>query len=99
MKDVLTPNQIADLAAISEICAKLQADLVVIGAMSLLVCLTDIRRFTRDVDLTVALDLDEFGVLTDRLSAAGWAGTAHGASMDRVSPDHRRPSAGRPQTP
>jgi predicted nucleotidyltransferase len=72
MKDVLTPNQMADLAAISEICAELEADLVLIGAMSLLVLMGDIGRFTRDVDLTVALDLDEFAHLTDRLTAAGW---------------------------
>ena len=72
MKDVLTPNQVADLTAISEICAELGADLVLIGAMSLLVSMGDIGRFTRDVDLTVALDLDEFAHLTDWLTAAGW---------------------------
>jgi len=72
MKDVLTPNQMADLVAISEICAELEADLVLIGAMSLVMSMGDIGRFTRDVDLTVALDLDEFSRLTDRLSAAGW---------------------------
>jgi predicted nucleotidyltransferase len=75
MKDVLTPNQMADLAAIGEICAELGADLVLIGAMSLLVSMGDIGRFTRDVDLTVALDLDEFARLTDRLTAAGWTRT------------------------
>jgi predicted nucleotidyltransferase len=75
MKDVLTPNQMADLAAIGEICAELGADLVLIGAMSLLVSMGDIGRFTRDVDLTVALDLDKFAQLTDRLAAAGWART------------------------
>jgi hypothetical protein len=70
MKDVFTPDQIADLVAISEICAELEADLVLIGAMSLLASMADIGRFTRDVDLTVALDLDEFARLTDRLTAA-----------------------------
>jgi hypothetical protein len=34
MKDVLTPHQMADLVAIGEICAELQADLVLIGAMA-----------------------------------------------------------------
>ena len=72
MKDVFTPDQMADLLAISEICSKLAADLVLIGAMSLLVSMEEIGRFTRDVDLTVALDLDEFALLTDRLTAAGW---------------------------
>ncbi|HZU27891.1 MAG TPA: nucleotidyl transferase AbiEii/AbiGii toxin family protein [Bryobacteraceae bacterium] len=72
MKDVFTPDQMADLTAINEICAELKADLVLIGAMSLLLSMGDIGRFTRDVDLTVALDLDEFALLTDRLTKAGW---------------------------
>lgn len=72
MRAVLTPNQMADLAAIGEIRAELGADLVLIGAMSLLVSMGDIGRFTRDVDLTVALDLDEFARLADRLTKAGW---------------------------
>jgi predicted nucleotidyltransferase len=33
----------------------------------------DLGRFTRDVDLTVALDFDEFEQLTMRLAAIGWA--------------------------
>lgn len=72
MKDVFTPDQRADLVTIREFCAELNADLVLIGAMSLLVSMEDIGRFTRDVDLTVALDLDEFALLTDRLTGAGW---------------------------
>ena len=72
MRDVFTPNQIADLTAIGEICAELEADLVLIGAMSLLVSMGDIGRFTRDVDLTVALDLDQFERLSERLIEAGW---------------------------
>jgi hypothetical protein len=36
------------------------------------VSMEDIGRFTRDVDLTVALELDEFAQLMDRLIAAGW---------------------------
>ena len=55
MNDVLTPDQIADLAGISQICGELGADLVVIGATSLLILMGDLGRFTRDVDLTVAL--------------------------------------------
>jgi predicted nucleotidyltransferase len=72
MKQALTPDQIADLATIRNICDELDADLVVIGATSLLLLVGDLGRFTRDLDLTVALDLDEFGRLADRLTAAGW---------------------------
>ncbi|PYT32542.1 MAG: hypothetical protein DMG57_01400 [Acidobacteria bacterium] len=56
MKEVLTPDQVADLAVIHKICDELKADLVVIGATSLLLSIGDLGRFTRDVDLTVALD-------------------------------------------
>ena len=72
MNDILTPDQIADLAGISQICEEPGADLVVIGATSLLLLMGDLGRFTRDVDLTVALDFDEFERLTMRLAAIGW---------------------------
>ncbi len=45
MKDVFTPDQMADLMAINEICAELEAALVLIGAMSLIVSMDDIGRF------------------------------------------------------
>jgi predicted nucleotidyltransferase len=72
MKQILTPDQIGDLATIRKICEELGADLVVIGATALLLSIGDIGRFTRDVDLTVALDLDEFAQLTDRMTGSGW---------------------------
>ncbi len=72
MNDILTPDQIADLAGISQICEELEADLVVIGATSLLILMGDLGRFTRDVDLAVALDFDEFERLAMRLTAIGW---------------------------
>lgn len=72
MIDILTSGQVADLAAIAQICEELGAHLVVIGATSLLLLMGDIGRFTRDIDLTVALDFDQFERLTLRLSALGW---------------------------
>ena len=48
------------------------ADVVVIGATALLLSIGDIGRFTRDVDLTVALDLNEFSQLIQRLLTTGW---------------------------
>ena len=45
---------------------------MVIGATSLLILMGDLGRFTRDVDLIVALDFDEFERLTIRLAAIGW---------------------------
>lgn len=90
MKDVFTPDQMADLMAINEICAEMEAALVLIGAMSLIVSMDDIGRFTRDVDLTVALDLHEFALLTDRLTAAGWTRVPRlEHRLDRASEDYR----------
>ena len=94
MNDILTPDQIADLAGISQICEELGIDLVVIGATSLLLLMGDLGRFTRDVDLTVALNFDEFEHLND---AAGGhrldTGAKAGAPLDRSAPDARRPLA------
>lgn len=72
MNQTLTPDQISDLAAIRKICDEMGADVVVIGATALLLSIGDLGRFTRDVDLTVALDLSEFGQLIRRLLATGW---------------------------
>jgi predicted nucleotidyltransferase len=72
MNQILTPDQICDLAAIRKICDEMAADVVVIGATALLLSIGDIGRFTRDVDLTVALDLNEFSQLIQRLLATGW---------------------------
>ena len=50
----------------------MQTKLVVMGATALLILLGDLRRFTRDLDLTVALDLNEFDQLTHQLARIGW---------------------------
>ncbi len=73
MNGILTPDQIADLAGSARSARNWEPDLVVIGATSLLILLGDLGRFTRDVDLAVALDFDEFERLTMRLAAIGWA--------------------------
>ena len=72
MNTVLTADQTADLGSLAQMCDELGADLVIIGATSLLLSLGQLGRFTRDIDVTVALDLDEFALLVDRLSSAGW---------------------------
>jgi predicted nucleotidyltransferase len=72
MNQTLTPDQISDLAAIRNICDEMGTDVVVIGATALLLSIGDLGRFTLDVDLTVALDLSEFGQLIQRLLATGW---------------------------
>ena len=64
MKQILTPEQIADLMGIQRICDEIQTDLVLIGAMALVILFGDLQRFTRDLDLTVALDLNDLGAAT-----------------------------------
>ena len=100
MNGILTPDQIVDLAGIRQICEELGADLVVIGATSLLILMGDLGRFTRDVDLTVALDFDEFERLTTRLAAIGWTPSPKlEHRLDRSAPDDHRPLACRCRTP
>ena len=72
MTNFLTTEQLADLMRINGICQTMHADLVVIGATAILIQLADLGRLTRDIDLTVALDLDDFRVLSDVLEAAGF---------------------------
>ena len=43
-------------------CDESGADLVIIGATSLLLLIGELGRFTRDVDITVWLDLHDFAV-------------------------------------
>ncbi len=57
---------------ISRICQTMGADPVVIGATAIMVQLGDLGRLTRDIDLTVALDLDDFRSLSIALESAGW---------------------------
>jgi predicted nucleotidyltransferase len=45
--------------------------MVIIGAAALL-CFIDIRRFTRDIDLVLALDLEGFAAFADELRSLGW---------------------------
>jgi predicted nucleotidyltransferase len=68
---VLTQTQLADLAQLHQVAETLSADVAIIGAAALL-CFVDIGRFTRDIDLAVALDLEDFNTFSDRLKSVGW---------------------------
>lgn len=76
MTGFLTEQQVADLIEINRICRRMNADLVIIGATAILIQLGDLGRLTRDIDLTVALDLDDFRGLSEALEAAGWRSQA-----------------------
>jgi len=68
----LSATQLADLRALREHCAALGAELVVIGAIAYQVHFPKESRHTADIDLAVALDLDELRALERRLTADGW---------------------------
>jgi predicted nucleotidyltransferase len=73
MTPVLTPEQGADIQTVQRIASQFDADVVIIGACALLCFLDTVDRLTRDIDLVVALDLDDFKRLTDLLQEVGWA--------------------------
>jgi predicted nucleotidyltransferase len=69
----LTKNQLGDLRQLKQYCDELHADLVIIGAVAYQVHFPNESRHTADVDLAVALDLDDFAQLEKNLAAAKWA--------------------------
>jgi predicted nucleotidyltransferase len=71
MNTALTPAQIRDLIDLHVVAERYAADIAIIGAAALL-CFIDIGRFTRDIDLVVALDLEEFAAFSDSLRSRGW---------------------------
>jgi predicted nucleotidyltransferase len=68
----LSPEQVAAARQLKAICDELGVDLVLIGAMACRTWIDDPGRHTLDIDVAVAIDLDEFGHLTQVLSSAGW---------------------------
>jgi predicted nucleotidyltransferase len=67
-----TEVQLADLAELQGICNELKTQLVIIGAMAYKFHFPDIGRYTADIDLTVALDLEDFAQLETRLTKCNW---------------------------
>ncbi len=74
---MLTPAQLEDLAQLHGVAEQFAADVAIIGAAALL-CFVDIGRFTRDIDLVVALDLEDFTAFADELRTRGWTQEARG---------------------
>ncbi|HYL77463.1 MAG TPA: nucleotidyl transferase AbiEii/AbiGii toxin family protein [Bryobacteraceae bacterium] len=68
---MLNSAQIEDLAQLHAVAERFAAEVVIIGAAALL-CFIDLGRFTRDVDLVVALDLADFAAFSSDLKAIGW---------------------------
>jgi len=68
---VLTNTQLQDLAELHRLAEQFAAGVAIIGAAALQ-CFFDMSSLTRDVDLVVALDLEDFAVLADALKTRGW---------------------------
>ena len=69
---VLTESQARDLRSLRELCHARGSEAVIIGAVAYQIFFEDVERKTHDVDVAVALDLDEFSVLVEDLRRHGW---------------------------
>jgi predicted nucleotidyltransferase len=68
----LLPEQVEALRQLQRACQEVGVKAVIIGAIAYRVWIDDDRR-TQDVDVALAVDIEQFGSLTDCLQAAGWA--------------------------
>ncbi|MFN7932410.1 MAG: hypothetical protein U0R19_03735 [Bryobacteraceae bacterium] len=66
-----TPAQLSDLTRLQLIAEQFAADIAIIGAAALQ-CFIDLPRFTNDIDLVVALDLEPFSRFQEVLRKDGW---------------------------
>src|SRR4051812_6998548 len=68
----LTEEQLADVRELLIVGHRLKADVVVIGATAYRLMMDDADRHTVDIDLAVALDIEEFSLLERALGEQGW---------------------------
>lgn len=68
---MLTNEQTEDLVQLQMVAEQFAAEVTIIGAAALL-CFVDLERFTRDVDLVLALDLEDFATFSAELKTRGW---------------------------
>ncbi|MEW6131470.1 MAG: nucleotidyl transferase AbiEii/AbiGii toxin family protein [Acidobacteriota bacterium] len=69
----LTEAEIKDLAELQQLCVALQSDLVIVGAIAYQHYFPDDERHTSDIDSAIALDLEDFEELKQRLLEKGWS--------------------------
>jgi predicted nucleotidyltransferase len=74
---VLLPEQVEALKTLRALCFELGVDMVIVGAIAYRVWTGDEGRTTEDVDVAVALDLDELPSLVEKLVAHGWEQDHH----------------------
>jgi len=66
------PEQRDGLRELLELCRSTDIDVVIIGAMAYRFWIDDPHRHTEDVDVVLALDLDELSKLGEPLAERGW---------------------------
>ena len=68
----LSPDQTKSVRQLRDICDRLGVELAIIGAVALRIGLGDWTRHTEDVDVAIAIDLDDFPQLMSLLQEHGW---------------------------
>jgi hypothetical protein len=89
----LSKGEIDDLRDLSELCERMNADLVIVGAVAYQIHYSDDELKTGDIDFAVALDMVDFAKLQADLSAMDWVQdpkreerwrSKHGALLDLI---------------
>jgi predicted nucleotidyltransferase len=89
----LSKAEIDDLRDFKELCAQMNADIVIVGAIAYQLHFSDDELKTGDIDFAIALDLVEFAKLQAALSSIGWGQdpkreerwrSKHGALLDLI---------------
>jgi predicted nucleotidyltransferase len=73
---MLTPEQLEDIVQLHAVANEFGAEVAIIGATALL-CFIDLQRSTNDVDLVIALDLENFVAFASILKGRGWTQQTH----------------------
>ena len=68
----LSPEQIASVRQLQTLGNGIGVEIALIGAMALRVGLADWSRHTEDVDVAIAIDLDDYPRLVSFLQEGGW---------------------------
>ena len=70
--NILSLPKIEDLRDLQKICDARRVEVVLIGAMAYRLFIEDAARETRDVDLALALDLEDIAAFRELLGEQGW---------------------------
>src|SRR3954462_673663 len=68
----LLPEQVEALQQLNDICRELKVKAVLIGAIAYRTWLDDENRTTEDLDVAIAIDIDELPLLAEKLQTQGW---------------------------